>query len=150
MGRSDFTYDDQHREAIARAALEDGLSAREAVEKAAAGELYGLEPFEPAVSTAQDWIAAAKREGHSSGYRDRLDSIVQRALEVIEAEMEKINPNGRLELPRAKRAIQLAQHVARLVPLIDAEPPATPTRSSLRPRVRAPADGCACPLARGP
>jgi hypothetical protein len=69
MGRYDSIYSDEQREALARAVLEDGLTAREAVEKAAAGEL-DTPAFEIPLSTAQGIVTQAKRQGTLTGFRD--------------------------------------------------------------------------------
>jgi hypothetical protein len=70
MGRGPF-YSDEQREAIIKAVLEDGLSARQAVEKARLGDL-GIAAFEMPVSTAQGIVRHARLRGTRESLSDRL------------------------------------------------------------------------------
>ncbi len=123
MGRYDPTYAPEEREAIIHAVLDEGLSARQAVERAAAGEL-GIPAFEMPVSTAQDIVGDAKRNVTVGEYRDRLEALAARGLAVVEGEMDAVerthaDGRGRADQARLKRAVQGAQHLARLIDLLE-------------------------------
>lgn len=126
MGRNSLRYSDDQRQAIAQAVLDQGVTAREAVERARAGEL-GVAKFEVPVSTAQRFVTQAKdaRPG-AGGQTGRLRTVADRAMTVIEAELEKAearSKRGSLDLPRIKRALQAAQHLARLEQILAAPTP---------------------------
>lgn len=85
------TYSDRQREAIIRAALEQGMSAAAARRNAMAGGLYGLPPFEPAIKTVQLWIREAKL---AAGGIDPEAAVLTKAREI----------QGRMFLKRVKNA----------------------------------------------
>jgi hypothetical protein len=134
MGRHSLRYSDDQRQAIARAVLDDGLTAREAVERAAAGEL-GIPPFDVPLSTAQGFVTETRRDrppDRGDAEKGRLRELADRAIAVIETEMAKVeagSQRGSLELPRIKRTLQAAQHLARLEQIL-AAPKAPPVPTS--------------------
>jgi hypothetical protein len=119
MGRNAVRYSDDQRDAIVAAVLDQGFSAREAIVKAAAGE---LEPpaFEMPVSTAQAIVTDAKHRGRTADNTDRFHQLVDKALTVGEARMDKLlerAKTGQLnsqDATLARRLIQMAGHAAHL------------------------------------
>ena len=125
MGRGPL-YSDEQREAIISAVLEDGLSARQAVEKASLGGL-GLAAFEMPVSTAQGIVRQAKHRGTRDRLSDRLAQGADRLLSVAEreiADVENLKAESDGDHLKARRAADLLVRVQKLVNAMDlgAEP----------------------------
>jgi hypothetical protein len=101
MGRYAPNLSNEQREAVTRAMLEDGMSAGEVVELAAAGQL-GLPAFEVSESTARDLRAEAERERDNGTVDDPgppADQATAQALAFAEREIARIEA---LETPSAK------------------------------------------------
>jgi hypothetical protein len=119
MGRNAVRYSDDQREAIVTAVLDQGLSAREATVKAAAGE---LDPpaFDMPLSTAQAIVTDATRRRRVADNRDRLHKLVDDGLTAVEARMDKLlerAKTGQLnsqDATLARRLIQMAGQAAYL------------------------------------
>ena len=142
MGRYDSIYSDEQREALARAVLEDGLTAREAVEKAAAGEL-DTPAFDIPLSTAQGIVTQAKRQGTLTGLRDRLERSATRLVAIVESEAEeaeKEKQKGHFNHVRVKRAALTAQQVQKLVASMEQNPEPVEPAEQPRPAGQ-PSDG---------
>jgi hypothetical protein len=93
---------------VIRAQLEDSMSAEEVVELAAAGRLYGLEPFDISPSQARELRAEAERERPTNGgpktELDRTRAIAEATIARVEA----------LEAPTAKD-LHAAREAARII-----------------------------------
>ena len=114
MGRLSPDYSEEERAAVVAAVLEHGLSAREAAEAAAAGEL-GLDPFEPSTSTVQGWVVQHKRREvvDASGHEEaeRVRATAQKTIGRIEA-MDSPSPKDLTALREALRAVNAADRAA--------------------------------------
>jgi hypothetical protein len=134
-------YSDAQREAVIKAVLEDGLSARKAVEEARLGRLE-VGPFDMPVSTAQGIVRHAKMFRTRENFSDRLAQAADRLLSVAErgvADAEKRNSENDGDHLEARRAAELLLRVQKLVNTMDLsadlkfresetdEPPATET-----------------------
>lgn len=108
MGRFAPVYTDEQKAAIKRAGLEDEHTAANVVRMAAAGELYGLEPFTVPLSTAADYIRRErrKREGREPRAIRELegkraaDQLRRRVLVAADAMLERAEKKlhaGKLE-----------------------------------------------------
>jgi hypothetical protein len=119
MGRYSPQYTDAQRAAVVRAVVEQGMTAAQAVEAAAAGAL-GIEPFKMPAATARG-LASEHRMEHGQGSRALQDQgaaerILDRAYSILEARIDALseNPAGvdLVELQRIARATREVQKLA--------------------------------------
>jgi transposase len=114
MGRYAPDFNDQHRAAVVAAVLEQGLSAREVVEAAAAGEL-GLEPFRISTSTVQGRVAAhRRREGvvlMGTDEAQRVRALAEKTIARVEA-MDEPTAKDMHALREALRTVNAADRAA--------------------------------------
>ena len=96
MGRYDAKYSDDQREAVINAITADGLTAREAVELAAAGDL-GVPAFDMAESTARGLLSRARQRQTEADVcqleRDEPGEgtkLLDRCMGVLEVEIGRI------------------------------------------------------------
>jgi hypothetical protein len=127
MGRCSPQYTDAQRAAVARAVVEQGMTAAQAVEAAAAGAL-GIEPFEMPAATARGLVSEHRME-NGEGSRQLEDQgaaerILDRAYSILEARIDTLSddPAGvdLVELQRIARATREVQKLAYAVAPIDA------------------------------
>ncbi len=107
MGRFDAKYSDEQREAVINAITADGVTAREAIELAAAGDL-GVPAFDMAESTARGLVSrAGKRRRQATVLQHERDepgrgtAILDRCLTLLEDELgqleERVRSDGELD-----------------------------------------------------
>ena len=129
------TYSGEQRDAIVAAVLDDGLTAREASVKAAAGEL-DTAPFDLPLSTAQAIVTDAKNRGRVADNTDRLHRLVHAMLDIAlagAAKLEQKAKRGTLTAQDAtfgRRLTQLAGQAAQLNSTLAQEPAPPPEPSS--------------------
>jgi hypothetical protein len=123
MGRRDPKHTPEMRKAIVQA-VEQGFTAREVVELAAAGQLGGQPPFEVAESTVHHLVGAARRERASRAATPNPETETMRR--IAQATIARVDA---LEVPTAKDLSALAQ-AHRVLLQADraiAKPPTAPT-----------------------
>jgi hypothetical protein len=113
VGRYADKHSQEQRDAVIRAQLEDGISAEEAVELAAAGQLYELEPFDISPSMVRELRREVERERPTNGgpktELDRARAIAEATIARIEA-ME--SPSAK-DLHAARQAAQIIRDADR-------------------------------------
>lgn len=119
MGSHPVKYSDQQKDAIVAAVLDQGLSAREATQRAAVGELEPP-PFDMPVSTAQTIVTDAKRRGRVADRDERIHKLVDDVLTVVVDQTDKLLAKARTgsltarDATLGRRLIQMASHAAHL------------------------------------
>jgi hypothetical protein len=118
MGRCSPQYTDAQRAAVVRAVVEQGMTATQAVEAAAAGAL-GVEPFEMPAATARGLVSEHRMEhGQDPPQLENsaAERILERAYSILEARINSLseNPAGvdLVELQRIARATREVQKLA--------------------------------------
>jgi len=107
MGRFAVKYSREQKDALLRAILDERQTAREAIAKAAKGQLGDVEPFDMPLSTARDLAKHArhKRAGLKLSPLARLDpaegvqKLAQRCLSLCEQDLERMERKSRTVTP---------------------------------------------------
>lgn len=109
---------------MVRGVLEDGLSAREAVEKVRLGDLEAP-AFDMPVSTAQPIIRQAKLRGRVDGLSDRMVDAAEKIIAYAErqvAKVEQLEKEGEPDDVVARRAAATLREGEKLLAAIDLRP----------------------------
>jgi hypothetical protein len=119
MGRYSPQYTEVQRSAVVRAVVDEGMTATQAVDAAAAGAL-GIEPFEMPAATSRGLVSEHRME-NGEGSRQLEDQsaaerIRDRALSILEARVDALSKNPAavdlVELQRIARATREVQKLA--------------------------------------